>query len=563
VACTDDAARHCGLERRERLARTLAGELDAIVAMAMRAEPERRYSSAESLADDVQRFLKRMPVVARPDTLGYRLRRFVARRRAVVAIGAAATLTGATFLGVAIWQARSARAEGERTRRISAFMQSTLGAADASNVGGAGLRLGPNVTIAVLLDSTLQRIPAAFPDDPAIRARLYTSLGSSLLSQGRLREAAAVLDSAVRLAEESYGTSSETYALASIEAGVVALHRNRLDDAARFIDHARASLERAGQSHSEMYARALVEQSSVDLVRGDYTAIAPLANRALALETARTPGPSVVKAAALNRLAGVAVSRGALSSADSLLRQSLTMLDALHVPFTLERIDVLSNLSLAAWATGRIATADSFSQRGLRQATLVFGADSREAALFLRHSGLVRLARGDTATARVQLTRAVHVIDSIPEVVAPIRHLVHDGYFSYLLAAMRLADADSVAAAELSHMSGRDRGFELALAHFNYGYTRAMLHDLPTSETQLRLAEALYRSSGIVNVLADTLIRANLGAVYLRMGRSEEARRYLQTLSPQQRQDITAFAARTHGADSAAAAARERRSEGR
>jgi len=72
------------------LARRLGGDLDVIVAKALRKEPQRRYASAEQLAGDITRHLGGLPVLARPDTLGYRASRFVARNRGYVAAGALA-----------------------------------------------------------------------------------------------------------------------------------------------------------------------------------------------------------------------------------------------------------------------------------------------------------------------------------------------------------------------------------------------------------------------------------------------------------------------------------------
>ncbi len=70
-----------------RLGRILAGDLDAIVLMALSKEPERRYASAEQFADDVHRYLEGRPVRAHRDSTGYRAVKFVRRHAAAVAAG--------------------------------------------------------------------------------------------------------------------------------------------------------------------------------------------------------------------------------------------------------------------------------------------------------------------------------------------------------------------------------------------------------------------------------------------------------------------------------------------
>ncbi|WP_169974162.1 serine/threonine-protein kinase [Tautonia rosea] len=75
---------------KRKLARQLSGDLDNIVLMALRKEPERRYPSVERFSRDIERHLKGIPVEARPATLVYRLNRFVRRNR--VAVGLAVVM---------------------------------------------------------------------------------------------------------------------------------------------------------------------------------------------------------------------------------------------------------------------------------------------------------------------------------------------------------------------------------------------------------------------------------------------------------------------------------------
>jgi tetratricopeptide (TPR) repeat protein len=93
-----------------RLRRRLAGDLDNIVLMAMRQEPERRYPSVDEFAADLRRYLAGEPVVARRDSVAYRSGKFVRRHLlglAMLFLVAFSLLAGTTL---ALMQARRADA---------------------------------------------------------------------------------------------------------------------------------------------------------------------------------------------------------------------------------------------------------------------------------------------------------------------------------------------------------------------------------------------------------------------------------------------------------------------
>jgi len=95
----------------------LRGDLDNIVLMSLRKEPERRYQSVEQFSEDIRRHLHSLPVLARKDTFRYRAGKFI--RRNAVATGAAA-LAFLTLLGGVIatsWQAHRATVEKARAER--------------------------------------------------------------------------------------------------------------------------------------------------------------------------------------------------------------------------------------------------------------------------------------------------------------------------------------------------------------------------------------------------------------------------------------------------------------
>ena len=97
--------------------RQLQGDLDNIVLMALRKEPERRYSSVDQLSEDVRRHLEGRPVIARPDTFRYRASKFVRRNRGLVAAAVAVVLSLVGGLVATAWQAGVARRERARAER--------------------------------------------------------------------------------------------------------------------------------------------------------------------------------------------------------------------------------------------------------------------------------------------------------------------------------------------------------------------------------------------------------------------------------------------------------------
>src|SRR5262249_18004393 len=101
----------------DRLRRRLTGDLDNIVLMALRKEPQRRYASVEQLSEDISRHLGHLPVIARPDTTGYRIAKFVARHRTGVAAALLVVISLVAGIVGTSWQARVARAERGRAQQ--------------------------------------------------------------------------------------------------------------------------------------------------------------------------------------------------------------------------------------------------------------------------------------------------------------------------------------------------------------------------------------------------------------------------------------------------------------
>ncbi|MBK7044620.1 MAG: serine/threonine protein kinase [Rhodanobacteraceae bacterium] len=94
--------------------RALVGDLDTITLKALALEPDRRYASAAALADDLRRYLDGHPIAARPDTLSYRVGKFVRRHRGGVSAAAISLIALIAGFGFALWQTSIARDQALR-----------------------------------------------------------------------------------------------------------------------------------------------------------------------------------------------------------------------------------------------------------------------------------------------------------------------------------------------------------------------------------------------------------------------------------------------------------------
>jgi eukaryotic-like serine/threonine-protein kinase len=100
----------------DRLSKRLSGDLDNIVLMALRKEPERRYASVDKFAEDLRRHLANLPVFARKDTAGYRISKFVARHKGGVAATVAAIIILVVGIVVTLREAQIAREQASIAR---------------------------------------------------------------------------------------------------------------------------------------------------------------------------------------------------------------------------------------------------------------------------------------------------------------------------------------------------------------------------------------------------------------------------------------------------------------
>ena len=155
----------------ERLRRTLRGDLDVIVAKALKKAASERYASVDALADDVRRHLDHRPIAARADSALYRFRRFA--RRNWLPLGAAAMLMLVVIVSAAMVaaQSRQVAREAKATLAVKDFLFGLFAAVDPNEAKGK------EFTARELLDRGRQRVGEDSHDDPVLQAELQSVLG--------------------------------------------------------------------------------------------------------------------------------------------------------------------------------------------------------------------------------------------------------------------------------------------------------------------------------------------------------------------------------------------------
>ena len=194
------------------LAKRLRGDLDWIAMRAIAAERDRRYPTATSLAEDIQRFLRDEPVNARPPTRGYRVAKFVKRNRpAVAAAGAALVILVAGAVTTTVGFIRATRAESAAqaaraqaeleaatAERVSDFLVGMFAAGDPGQTGG-------ELTARQLLDRGVDSLETALANEPAVQGRLYATMGNAYFGLGLWRIAEHLHERALAARERGLG----------------------------------------------------------------------------------------------------------------------------------------------------------------------------------------------------------------------------------------------------------------------------------------------------------------------------------------------------------------------
>ncbi len=267
--------------------RALRGDLDTIVLKALKKPVADRYSSVEAMAEDIQRHLTNRPVLALPDSVGYRLHKFVVRNRVAVGTAAALLLTVLGGAGAAVWQARIAIAERQRAEDVKNFVAAIF--REASPYDGSGSKA---LSAVDLLKQADKKLDAALAGRDSERIELSNMIGESLVALGDVAAAEPVMARSVAQASAALGPAHYQTLRALLIESQVHRHRGRPQQALANLDQVlpglREQARRSGDKESAAtLATALAHRTLTAIELGAYADAERFADEGSRLSAAR------------------------------------------------------------------------------------------------------------------------------------------------------------------------------------------------------------------------------------------------------------------------------------
>lgn len=340
------------------LRRRLAGDLDTIVLRALSKEPARRYGSAADLGEDLVRHLDGLPVTARPDTIGYRLGKFVRRHRTTVAVATAIGLGLATAAGTMVVQSRRIALEAERVTRerdkaleVRGFLMEMFGATGGSQA------VGDTVTVRRLLDLQVERLDREFQEPSDLKAEMLEVLADGYDRLG-------LLQTAEPLARRA-----------------LALRRQLVDSLHPDVGFA---LNLSGWIVHEL---------------GRSLEAAPMLREAVAVRRAAGPRYRRDLARSLNDLGVVLNALQRHDSAETVLSEALAIREAEFGPTHRAVGITASNLAASHYLQGRYQEAITIQDRAVRALEAAVGRDHQRTIVALANAAAMRRVLGDWSSA--------------------------------------------------------------------------------------------------------------------------------------------------------------------
>lgn len=388
------------------LHKTLRGDLDTIVMKALRKEPDRRYDSAEKLADDLRRFLAGRPVSAHPDRWTYRAGKFVRRHRGGVFAGAIVLLLLIGYGITVTWYSHRtqasldrAQAEAQKAERVTDFLVGLFERATPYQATGAAAPFSDTLATRDLLSQGAERARQELSDQPEIQATLMHTLGRIYRQLGHHEEAASLLQDALAVQDEHLPSTHPDRASTLHERARLLRYEGKKKQAAHLYRESLAiQREHFGTEHPAI-ADNVRELAIIAARDGRYAQSDSLFREALAMRKSLHGADHPDVATELHALGLLYILKENAEEAERLLRQSLSIrrrhIEGPH-PLLAETMDRLGQVLVQQ---GRVHEAEPLIREAREMREELFQRVHPSRAVSLNNMGRLLQEKGDYAAA--------------------------------------------------------------------------------------------------------------------------------------------------------------------
>ncbi|MFH1746613.1 MAG: tetratricopeptide repeat protein [Planctomycetota bacterium] len=424
--------------------RALRGDLDAILNKALEKDKRHRYQSASDLAADIRRYLADVPIMARPVTTFYQLRKFARRNKSLVFGLAGIFLVLVVGTIVSTWLAIRAtnaevlaqkRYELAEMRRAEAAMEATRASAFGDFLLSMLGHISPEIAqgrddslLRVVLDSAAEEIGAELAEYPDVQASIHQVIGRVYLNISRWDQAREHLQAAYEVRSELLGPNHpET--LASLS-GLAQVHwkQNKLEQAEAMYDDLIARYRSTLGDHDRLTLIARYDRAGVLKDRGRLDEVEhELRDLIVAMrEHLNSQDDAIFEAT--NGLAVLALDKDQTEKAEELFRDVLRHWTEKYGPRHPKRLSLLQNLATAVKHRGDLPAAEELSRQSLALAREVYGEDHHATIQTLINLASLLFDRDQLAEAeelaRQALAKAERILGSEhPDTLKAISHL--------------------------------------------------------------------------------------------------------------------------------------------
>ncbi|HLT90105.1 MAG TPA: serine/threonine-protein kinase [Woeseiaceae bacterium] len=373
----------------ESLIRTLKGDLDTIVLKAVHKEPERRYVSAAKLSDDVDAYLKSLPISAQPDSWAYRTGKFVRRHKLAVAMSGAFLAVLYTMLVALFVQNERIMAERDHAREIARFLEDIFTSPDPANTRGL------DITAKEILATGAARITTELANKPEIQSSLMETIGRVYLNLGEYAPSIDMLEKSLELRMETLGSDHPTVAQAKNELAAALIRKAEYTRARTLLEESLELNRREQGAASREVAENLYNLAELHLAMGELDSAERYAKESIDIYTPIQAEHAIELAEAKNALARILQVRGDLDRTEALLREAIGIVEARAGSDHPLMAYYLQNLGVLLKSKGDLDAAERTLNEAIDAARRILGEKHDLVATTLAIQGSLLHGRGD------------------------------------------------------------------------------------------------------------------------------------------------------------------------